>query len=136
MHIPLITGFYAGLLGLILLVLTMRVILVRVRTKIALMDGGNRELGVAMRQAGNFVELVPFCVILLAILEMAASSIYAIHVLGIILVVARFVHPFGVNYEKPNEWQRVFGAAATELVLLVASVWTIYLFVARALLVP
>ena len=136
MHIPLITGFYAGLLGLLLLFLTARVIVVRGRTGVALMDGGNRELAVAIRRAGNFVEGVPMCVILLAIVEMAATSIYVVHGLGIVLVIARLIHPFGINYDSPNEWQRVVGATGTHLVLLVAALWTIYLYVMRVLLVP
>ena len=136
MQIPLITGFYAGVLSLILLVLTMRVIVVRGRTGIALMDGGNRELGIAIRCAANFTELVPLCLILFAIMEMARTSIYAIHILGIILVLARLIHPFGVNFDKPNKWQRVLGAAGTQLVLLISAIWTIYLFFVRVFLVP
>lgn len=131
MHIPLITGFYAGLLGLIFLFLTGRVGRVRSRVGIALMDGGNRDLIVALRGQGNFAELVPYCVILLAIAEMAATSIYMLHVLGIVLVICRLVHPFGLDPERMNTWQRGLGAGGTMLVLLIASVWDIYLFAIR-----
>ena len=102
MHIPLITGFYAGLLGLLLFVLTARVGRVRSRVGIPLLDGGNQKLAVAMRQQGNFVDLVPMCLILLAIMEMAATSIYALHILGIVLVISRLIHPFGIRFDTMN----------------------------------
>ena len=136
MHIPLITGFYAGLLGLLLFVLTARVGRVRSRVGIPLLDGGNQELAVAMRQQGNFVDLVPMCLILLAIMEMAATSIYALHILGIVLVISRLIHPFGIRFDTMNTWQRAAGAGGTLFVLVVASIWAIYLFAARVFLLP
>jgi uncharacterized membrane protein YecN with MAPEG domain len=134
MHIPIITGFYAGLLGLLLVFLTTRVIMVRARLKVALLDGGHQELLIAIRRQGNLVELVPICLILIGILEMSAVSVYVIHVLGIALVVFRFIHPFGVEFEKGDSWQRVVGAGGTILVLIVAACWAIYQFVLRATL--
>ena len=50
MHIPLISGFYAGLLGLLALYLTARVILLRGKTGIAIMDGGKSSVS-SKRQA-------------------------------------------------------------------------------------
>ena len=135
MHIPIVTGFYAGLLGLLLVFLTARVIMIRAQAKVALLDGGNKDLLVAIRRQGNFCELVPLCLILIAVAEMASSSIYLIHVLGIVLVVSRLIHPAGIDYEKGDSWQRVMGATGTLIVMLVASVWDIYLYLIRVALV-
>jgi uncharacterized membrane protein YecN with MAPEG domain len=136
MHIPLITGFYAGLLGLIMFILAIHVGRTRTRTGVSLLDGGKPELAVAMRQHGNFTEFVPFCLILLAIMEMAATSIYAIHILGIVLVISRLIHPFGISYERMGTWQRRAGTTGTMFVLVVCSIWTIYLYVIRVFLIP
>jgi uncharacterized membrane protein YecN with MAPEG domain len=135
MHIPLITGFYAGLLGIVVFLLTWRVGRIRSRTNIALMDGGNRELIVAIRGQGNFIELVPLCLILLAVAEMASTSIYVIHILGVILLVSRLIHPFGLSPDRMNTWQRMIGAGGTMIVLLILSVWAIYLYLIRVALI-
>ena len=135
MSIPLITGFYAGLLGIVLFLLTWRVGRVRARTNIALMDGGNRDLIVAIRGQGNFAELVPLCLILLAVAEMARTSIYAIHILGVVLLISRLIHPFGLAPERMNTWQRMIGAGGTMIVLLILSVWDIYLYLIRVVLI-
>ena len=135
MSIPLVTGFYAGLLGLILFVLTAHVGRTRVKTGISLMDAGNRDMIVALRRQGNFVELVPICLILLAIAEMARTSIYLIHILGIVLVVSRIIHPFGLKPETYDVLARKIGAGGTMIVLLILSVWDIYLYLVRVALV-
>jgi uncharacterized protein len=134
MSIPLVTGFYAGLLGLIFF-LTYHVGRTRARTNVSLMDGGNRDLIVAIRRQGNFAELVPLCLILMAIAEMARTSIYAIHIAGIVLVIARIVHPFGLYPDRMNTWQRMVGAGGTMVVLIILSVWTMYLYLVRVLMV-
>jgi len=133
MQIPIITGFYAGLLGIILFLLTAYVGRTRVKTGVVLMDGGKREMIVAIRRQANFIELVPFCLILLAIAEMGRTSIYVIHLLGIALVICRIIHPFGLNPETYDTWQRKVGAGGTMIVLLILSLWTIYLYILRAM---
>jgi len=131
MHIPIVTGFYAGILGLMLVFLIARVGRIRGRVGVSLEDGGNRELAVAIRQHGNFIEMVPMCLILLGIVEMGQFSIYIVHILGIVLVVCRLIHPFGLSFEKGNTWQRAVGAGGTTMVLAIASILTIYLFFVR-----
>ena len=126
MHVPVITGLYAGLLGILLVVLIVRVGWTRKRVRVALMDGGNPELMVAIRQHGNFIEMVPMCLILIGILELQGVSIYVIHALGIVLLVCRLIHPFGLDFQKGETWQRAVGAGGSTLVLLVAACWAIY----------
>jgi len=134
MHVPLITGFYAGILGLILAFLTGRVIVTRTRERVSLLDGGNPRLTVAIRQQANFAELVPLALILILIAEVLGSSIYLIHLLGIVLVLARLIHPFGIRIDKGDTPARVVGASLTLVVIIVGSVWDIWLFVTRILL--
>jgi uncharacterized membrane protein YecN with MAPEG domain len=136
MHVPLITGFYAGILGLILVLLTARVIVTRQRERVSLLDGGNPRMTVAIRQQGNFCELVPFALILILVAEVLGSSIYLIHILGIVLVVARLIHPFGLRVDRGDTPPRVLGATLTMIVILVGSVWDIWIFISRILLMP
>ena len=57
MHAP-ITALYAGLLGLLILVLAFRVVAVRRATEIGLGDGGNALLLSRIRIHGNAAEYV------------------------------------------------------------------------------
>ena len=53
-----VTGLYAGMLGIVFFVLSMRVINNRVRARVNLLDGGDEALTRAMRVHGNFAEYV------------------------------------------------------------------------------
>ena len=68
---PKIVALYAALLAVMYVVLTVRVILVRVALKASLGDGGgDTRLLRAVRAHGNFAEFVPFAVVLIALAEM------------------------------------------------------------------
>ena len=120
-----ITAIYAGLLGLIALVLGAGSGWIRTRTGVSLGDGGNPQQLVASRRHANFAEWVPMALILIAILELNGVPGIAIHILGGALVLARIAHPFGLDPERPGGAGRGIGALTTALVVLVAAVWSI-----------
>ena len=128
MPVP-ITALYAGLMGLILFALDFHVGSMRGRKKISVYDAGDREMAIAVRRQGNFVEHVPLALILLGVLELSGASALGLHLLGGGLTVARIAHPFGLDYEVANKPARVVGAALTALVTVVASCWAIWTFV-------
>ena len=118
-----ITAFYAGILAIILVVLSVRVVLVaRLKSHVSLGDGGKDELLPIIRGQGNFTEYVPLAVLLMGYLEFTGSSANLIHGLGIALVVARILHPFGLQVERGPTVLRVVGAGVTWIVLLVAAI--------------
>ena len=121
-----VTALYAGLLCLIGLVLCGRVGRIRGRTNISLNDGGNRELIEANRAHMNWVENVPFILLLFAVIELNGGSRTWLHALGLALLVARLVHPFGVKVDRMMMWQRMIGAGGTMLVAAAASVTVLW----------
>jgi uncharacterized membrane protein YecN with MAPEG domain len=124
MSLP-ITAIYAGLLGLIGLVLAAGSGWIRSKTGVSLGDGGNPEQLLAVRRHGNFAEWVPMALILIAILELNGAPAGAIHALGAALVLARIAHPLGLDLVQQGKPARGIGAAVTALVVLVASTWSI-----------
>jgi uncharacterized membrane protein YecN with MAPEG domain len=118
----MVTLFYASLLGLLYLVLAGRVGRYRRNTRISIGTGQDRELEVRMRVQANFVEYVPFVLILLALLESLSVSRYGLHALGILLVVARLLHAWGLSKGTINSI-RGAGTGLTLLVCLIAVVW-------------
>ena len=118
-----ITGLYAGLLGLILLWLSFRVVMVvRARGEVSLGDDGNPEFTTLVRAQGNFVEYVPLAVLLLGIDELGGTSGMWLHVMGAALVLGRVMHPLGMRPTPGVSPLRFLGTLLTWLVLLAASV--------------
>jgi uncharacterized membrane protein YecN with MAPEG domain len=120
MSVP-ITGVYAGLLGIVFIALEVPIGIMRSRTGISLGDGANPDLTVLIRRHANFVEHVPLALLLLALLELNGGARGLLHVLGTALLLARLIHPFGLDVHVMRRPPRGFGAAVTSLVILVAS---------------
>lgn len=116
-----VTSLYAALLALVFVVLTAMVGYARSKTTVALGDGGDPGLIVANRRQMNFVENVPLALLLIALIELRGGNTTWLHVLGGVLLVARLVHPFGINTVTAKTIPRAAGATGTLLVLLAAA---------------
>jgi uncharacterized membrane protein YecN with MAPEG domain len=116
-----ITALYAGILAFIAIVLAGNVGWRRPGLGVPLGDGGHEVLLVANRQHLNFVEHVPLALILVAIVELNGAPSVWVHVLGGALVVARIVHPLGINAKSLRHPARAVGALLTALVTVAAA---------------
>jgi hypothetical protein len=114
------TGLYAGLAGLMLIVLSVRVIQVRRARGLSAGDGGDAELKRRIRAHGNFCEYAPLALILLAAVEGAGHPAWLVHGLGICLLAGRVSHAWSMTAGSIRA--RVAGMSATFLVLGVGSV--------------
>jgi hypothetical protein len=117
-----VTAIYAGLLGTLVLVLGFDVGRTRLRTGVSLLEGGNKELAVAIRRHANFIENVPLALLLMALAELNGTSAPVLHGLGVALVAARIAHPFGLDFDQVRHPLRGIGAGVTSLVILVLSI--------------
>ena len=124
MHAP-ITALYAGLLGILMLVLALRVVAVRRATSIGLGDGGNALLFSRIRIHGNAAEYVPLALVLMLILELNGASSWWLHVLGIALVVGRLAHAQGLTLSTGVSPGRLVGNVLTWAVILLAAIGNI-----------
>lgn len=108
-----IIPLYAALLALLFIYLSAQTIKVRRRVRVAVGDGGNSEMLRAMRVHANFAEYVPFTLVLLGMLELQASPAWVLHALGVLLLVARCSHAYGVSQSDENFRFRVLGMMGT-----------------------
>ena len=122
----IVTPLYAAVLAALFLVLTLRVIQYRRAAGVSLGDGGHTGLQRAIRAHGNFAEYVPLALLLLLILEMSRFSLYVIHGLGIVLVIARLLHGYALAFSDRSPFGRSAGAALTVAVLIVEVVMCLY----------
>ncbi len=108
-----ITPYYAAILALLFIVLSVRTIKIRREHKIAIGDGGEKSILRASRVHANFSEYVPFTLLLIGMVELLSYSPLIVHGLGIILVFARLSHAYGVSQTNENFKFRIFGTATT-----------------------
>jgi uncharacterized membrane protein YecN with MAPEG domain len=115
------TGIYAGVSGLLLVVLYVRISQRRLATKIGVGSGGDAELEQRVRAHGNLVESAPFALILLYFIEQTGLSSMYVHALGATFVIARLAHALGMSTTTGRSAGRFYGSLGTVLLLSVMS---------------
>jgi uncharacterized membrane protein YecN with MAPEG domain len=118
---------FAGAFALINLWLAFRVSGARMRTKVMVGDGDNPALRARMRAQANFVEYTPFVIILIALIEIVGQSKTWLWATGIVYVLARIAHAFGMDRQTMPNPLRAAGAMVTWLVLLALAIWAIWI---------
>ncbi len=94
MTITLVT---AGAAAIINLWLAVRTGAARGKAKVFVGDGGDEQLIRRMRAHANFVEYAPFILILLGLIEFTAGSSWWLWSASALFLVARVVHPLGMD---------------------------------------
>ncbi len=123
----IVTLCTAGLCGLLYLVLSIRVVQVRARSRVLIGDGGDVDLLQRIRAHANFAEYVPICLILIAAIELSYENPPRIlWVAGGALLAVRISHAVGMGRSDANAW-RAIGALGTWLVMGCLSVWAIWM---------
>lgn len=117
-----ITPLYAGLLALLFLALSWRVVAKRGPGGPSLGDGGDLDMQRRIRGHGNFAEYVPLLVAMLAILELGGLPAPWLHVLGATLLVSRLLHGYALAFTAAFKFGRFWGTALTFLLLAVCGV--------------
>ncbi len=91
----MVISLYAGLLGLMMIALSVQVIRGRYRTGEAL--GANAfEMQRRTRAQGNFAEYAPLFIVLLGLTEHQGMAPWAVHVLGSWFVAGRIAHAYSL----------------------------------------
>ncbi len=123
------TPLYAGVLGLIYIYLSFRVVGRRKSLQLALGDGGDTELLRRQRVHGNFAEYVPLVLILILMCELQGAPVLLVHALGLAFTTGRISHAYGVSQPKEQLIFRMTGMILTFATLAISSVTGIVLAV-------
>jgi uncharacterized protein len=126
-----ITGVYAALAALLVVVLSIRVVLRRISARISLGDGDDKELKKRIRAQANCVEYLPLALLLLLVLELNQTRPVVLHVCGIVLIAARVVHGFGLSRTGGISPERLAGTAVTWLLMVAMALLLIWQFALR-----
>lgn len=123
-----ITPFYAAVLGLLYVALSVRTLRIRRKLQIAIGDAGNERMLRAMRVHSNFSEYAPFTLLLVFMFELAGGQHVLVHAQCICLLVGRLSHAYGVSRTPENYKYRVFGMTMTFVALLSAIFSLLFLY--------
>lgn len=122
------TSLYAAVLSLVFVALSIRAIRTRRRQKIAIGDAGDATMLRAMRVHANFAEYVPLSLVLIYLVEEVSGSAALVHGLGLVLIVGRLSHAYGVSQPDEAFGYRVTGMALTLTTILSCSGILLYLY--------
>ena len=113
-------ALWSGLLILLLVVLSVRVVMGRQKHRVALGDGGNDDMVLRGRIFGNASEYIPVGIAALAVLTLLEMPAYTIHAVGGVLFLGRVLHASGLTADKPTPG-RLLGMVLTYLALIAAA---------------
>jgi uncharacterized membrane protein YecN with MAPEG domain len=114
---------YAALLAFFYVYVSVRTIGVRRKAKISIGDGGDDGMLRAMRMHANFSEYTPIALILLAFVDLQGGPIWLLHSLGILFVLARLSHAYGISSVQAPGKFRVAGLAGTFTTIAISAAW-------------
>lgn len=117
-----ITPIYAFAVAVIWLILWFRVTSMRAAIGQSIGDGGNEVLLQRIRQHGNCHDWISFVLILMILAEgMGAPALY-LHISGVLLVIGRIAHPFGLKIDNAAHPLRYVGNGTNILATLNAMI--------------
>jgi len=127
-----ITGLYAALAALLVVVLSIRVVLRRASQRIGLGDGDDRELRKRIRAQANTIEYLPLALLLLGCLELNQAQPVILHTCGIVLIAARIAHGIGLSRTGGTSPERFIGTGTTWTVMLAMAGLLVWQFATSA----
>jgi uncharacterized membrane protein YecN with MAPEG domain len=114
-----VTPIYAGLLALLYLALSARVVQMRGKGMPSLGDGGIEGLQRRIRGHANFAEYVPLLLLMIGSLELGGLPAPWLHALGATLLVARLLHGYALSFTASFKFGRFWGTLLTFVLLAV-----------------
>lgn len=122
-----ITLLYAGLLGLLLVVMSFNVLHHWARTS-ATGQTGDQAMRRAERVMASFVEYVPITLVLMVLIELKGAPPAIVHGLGLCLVLSRVLHAFGSNDVPGSGTLRFLGTQLAFFAIAMASLTCVFFY--------
>lgn len=120
----MLSALYVALAALLIIKLSFDVIRLRTQYGVWHGDGGFYDLQVAIRIQSNAVEYLPIASLLLLLMEMNGADMWMIHLTGIVLLIGRLLHAYGLRHH--DFFLRRIGMNATFCSLILMILLNLY----------
>ena len=120
-----VTPIYAILLTLLFLVLSFRVIVERRGNKFAYGNNDSHRIEAKIRAQANWAEYTPIALLLLLMAELQGVGPIWLHLTGMILLIGRVTHGYGMSVNPKNFRFRVYGMVLTVTAIPLAMILNI-----------
>ncbi|WP_120500697.1 MAPEG family protein [Roseovarius sp. EL26] len=117
-----VTPFYAGIIALLFIALSFRVIFRRQSAKVSVGAGADSDLEKRIRVHANCAEYAPFALLLLGLLELQGASAWLLHLMGLTLLAGRFMHAYGLGSTPQVIFARKNGMILTFAMIAITAV--------------
>lgn len=125
-----ISPIYASILVGLIVFLAYRVTIFRRSEAIALGDEkGSKAMKSAVRAHANAIENIPLALILLVIAEFNHLNPLVLHAFGILLVLSRFAHAWGLTKRNGPTKGRFYGTIFTWSTMSLLAITNLYLVI-------
>jgi len=122
-----VTPIYLSLLALLIIFLAYRITLFRRSEGIGLgEEKGSKAMRGAVRAHANAVENVPLALLLLAALELNSLNPLLLHIFGIVLLLSRMAHAYGLCKTIGPSPGRFYGTLFTWLCIVIMAILNIW----------
>jgi uncharacterized protein len=121
-----ITIVFTGILGIFFFALSLRTIAGRGKNKVSLGTGDSDDMLRRVRTHANFAEYVPLFLIILGLLEYQGVSDSVLYVFGVVVVIGRVLHFYGLYSPQTPSWARVYGMQCALWPLVLGSAYLLF----------
>ena len=125
-----ITPVYAVPLAVLMLMLWVNVTKTRAANGISIGDAGDVALHEKIRRHGNFIEWVPFVLLMMLLAELRGVGGMWLHIAGRLLVGSRALHPVGLKANAPKHPLRIMGNTGSLFALVICVGGIVYSYLA------
>ena len=120
-----VTPIYAILLTMLYLVLSWRVIAERRGNRFAYGNNESHRVEAKIRAHANWAEYVPIALLLMLMAELQGTSALWLHLTGVLLLVGRVMHGFGMSFRPRQFAFRQYGMLLTLIAIPLALILNI-----------
>lgn len=113
-----ITGLFAGIFGLLIIILAYKVVDFRRTKKVGIGDNGDKAGLLAIRAHANAVEYIPMLIILMGLYEANGGLSMVLYIIGGLAVFGRIIHAFGLSKSAGVSAGRFYGTLITWLLIV------------------
>lgn len=118
-----ISAIYLPLFGILFVLITGRVGILRIRKRLSSGDGGDDDFRKVMRAQMNFTESTPLALMLIVLAEYRSAPSLLVHSLFSLLLIGRSLHYLQLTGTIRPIMFRMMGMLFTLVIMLAASGW-------------